>query len=62
MKIRITAEVSDEQYKETITLADLGHDEESWAELSENKQRDEIISYLDSVNQPYWRLQNFTQE
>ena len=45
-----------------ILLGDIGFTQDQWDSLSDDEKRDEIVNYIDGVDQPYWRLVSFEDE
>lgn len=59
-KLTVKVEVSENRNTFNISLGDLGHTEETWNELSGDKQHDCIQEYIDEQpDQPYWIVTSY---
>lgn len=59
IEVKYASSESDRTRTTSITIDELGYDEESWNSLSDSEQEERIQIYVDGFDQPYFVVEGF---
>lgn len=59
IEVQYASSESDRTRTTSISLNELGYDEDSWNKLTESEQEEQIQIYVDGFDQPYFVVEGF---